>query len=545
MSKPYSLLLAAVAGLACLTAPRGRAAAQPDGGGQTPPLFDTAAACISCHTGLVTERGEDISFGPQWRPSMMANSARDPYWQAGVRRELIDHPGAAALIEDECSACHMPMARYASKVAGHEGVVFAHLPAVGATAPAARLAVDGVSCTACHQIDAQRLGERSSFTGGFHVDPATPAGARRIFGPFEVDAGRTRLMRSASGFVPTPAAHVAGSELCATCHTLITQALGPDGQVVGELPEQVPYLEWRHSSYRDTNSCQSCHMPEVDHAVPVTPVWGQPRERVSRHTFQGGNGFMMRLLARYRAELGVQALPQELDAAAARTDAHLQSEAARVSIARAQLAGEGLFAEVAVENLAGHKLPTAYPSRRAWLHLTVRDARGAVVFESGRLERSGRIVGNDNDDDPLRVEPHHAEIRSAADVQVYESVMADLRGAVTTGLLSAVRYVKDNRVLPHGFDKRTAPADVAVHGAAVEDDDFVGGADRVRYAIAVPAGGGPFRVDVELLYQPIAYRWAQNLRAVDADETRRFVTYYDSMSSSSALVLARDGITVR
>ena len=120
-------LVALVAGAAAALAmsPRTHAQSPP------PQLFDTAGSCIACHTGLLTPRGEDVSFGSQWRGSMMANSARDPYWQAAVRREVIEHPSAQALIEDECSACHMPMARYSSKVAGHEGQVFAHLPVGG------------------------------------------------------------------------------------------------------------------------------------------------------------------------------------------------------------------------------------------------------------------------------------------------------------------------------------------------------------------------------------------------------------------------------
>ena len=35
---------------------------------------------------------------------------------------------------------------------------------------------------------------------------------------------------------------------------------------------------------------------------------GQPRAGVSRHTFVGGNFFMLRMLNRYRAELGVVAV---------------------------------------------------------------------------------------------------------------------------------------------------------------------------------------------------------------------------------------------
>ena len=39
---------------------------------------------------------------------MKANAARDPYWQAAARREMLEHPTAAAAIQGECSKCHMP-----------------------------------------------------------------------------------------------------------------------------------------------------------------------------------------------------------------------------------------------------------------------------------------------------------------------------------------------------------------------------------------------------------------------------------------------------
>src|SRR5262245_28931201 len=81
-------------------------------------LFQTSDRCFACHNGLSTAAGEDVSIGFGWRPTMMANSARDPYWQAGVRRESIDHPKAQKEIEDECSKCHMPMARYQSRYEG-------------------------------------------------------------------------------------------------------------------------------------------------------------------------------------------------------------------------------------------------------------------------------------------------------------------------------------------------------------------------------------------------------------------------------------------
>jgi hypothetical protein len=249
---------------------------------------------------------------------------------------------------------------------------------------------------------------------------------------------------------------------------------------------------------------------------------------------------MLRILNRYRGELGVTALPQELDAAIGETQRYLATKAAGVAIVAAARTGSRLDLEVAITSITGHKLPTAYPSRRAWLHVVVTDAAGAVVFESGAVRPDGSIVGNDNDADGARFEPHYAEVTSGDEVQIYESIMVDRADAVTTGLLRGVRYVKDNRLLPRGFDKSTAPAEVAVHGGAVADADFVAGGDRVRYrAELAAAASGPLHVVVELLYQSIGYRWAENLRGYDSYETQRFVRFYGDNAAASASLLAR------
>jgi hypothetical protein len=506
-------------------------------------MFAISDDCLACHNGLRTQEGEDVSIGIAWRASIMANSSRDPYWQAGVRREVMDHPAAAQAIEDECAICHMPMSRTKASAAGHEGRIFAHLPIGAPATEDARLAADGVSCTLCHQIGPERLGTRESFTGGFVISPPAPGGERRMFGPFAIDAGRTHVMRSATGMMPAEAAHIRASELCATCHTLYTQAIGPKGEVLGELPEQVPYLEWRHSAFREERSCQSCHMPAVAAPTPISSVLGVGREGLARHTFLGGNFFMLRMLNRYRGELGVAALPQELDAAAHATIAQLEQDTATVSVVRAESIGDRLEVDVQVQNMTGHKLPTAYPSRRAWLHLTVRDRDDDTFFSSGAIEPTGLIQGNDNDTDPTRVEPHHTEIRTEHEVQIYESVMHDVNGRITTGLLQGTGYTKDNRLLPRGFDKATAAPDIAVMGAARDDENFTDGSDRVRYSVDTAGREGPFRVEVILRYQPISFRWAQNLKAYDAIETRRFVTWFDAMSSGSSTVLAQTTVS--
>jgi hypothetical protein len=175
----------------------------------------------------------------------------------------------------------------------------------------------------------------------------------------------------------------------------------------------------------------------------------------------------------------------------------------------------------------------------------VRDGGGRAVFESGRVEPSGAIDGNDNDADEARFEPHYTEIRRADEVQIYEAIMGDPQGTPTTGLLTAIGYLKDNRLLPAGFDKVTAEPDIRVAGAALSDTDFTGGGDRVRYSVEVGGRTGPFEVAVELRFQVIAYRWAENLKPYDADEPRRFVRYYESMSAASSEQLAHTTATVR
>jgi hypothetical protein len=488
--------------------------------------FVPAAQCIACHVQLTAPTGEDISIGFDWRATMMANSARDPYWQAAI--------------EDTCSTCHMPMARFDAAAAGGRGQVFANL---ARAAPQHELAADGVSCTVCHQISAENLGEHASFDGGFAIEAV--GDSRVAFGPHDVDAGRKALMHSAATFEPSLGTHIQRSELCATCHTLFTTALDDAGEAIGTLPEQVPYQEWLHSDYRATNSCQSCHMPEVAAETPITSVLGQPRPNVSRHTFLGGNAFMLDILRRNRGELGVTALPQELEAAAAETRHFLGTRAATLAIATAQRTADGLELVLDITSTTGHKLPTAYPSRRAWLHVVVRDASGRTVFESGAVRPDGSIAGNDNDADAERFEPHYEIVTAPDEVQIYEAIIVDSRDAVTTGLIRGVRFVKDNRLLPRGFDKMTAEPDVAVRGVAADDADFVGGSDRVRYRFALGAdGAAPLTVEAELLYQSIAYRWAENLRSYAAEETQRFGRYYAENAAASATPIATATATV-
>lgn len=500
-------------------------------------LFTHSDNCLACHNNLTTPAGEDVSIGTAWRSTIMANAARDPYFYASVRRETLDHPTHASDIQNECSACHVPIAHQAARTLGRRVTVLADPERPDPDAHD-RLARDSVSCTVCHRIASDGLGTSSSFNGNFRLSPSRDDGVREVFGPFAVDKGRRTIMRSTTGFEQVEAAHVRQSALCATCHTLITSAIGSDGQVIGSLPEQMNYQEWRHSDFfREGKSCQSCHMPRADGPLRVSSVLGETRDGLSRHAFVGGNALMLRMLNRFRDALGVEAPPTELEATARRTEEQLRRDTATLDVSPPRMLGGTIEFDVAVRNLTGHKFPTGYPARRTWLHVRLVGDDGQTWFESGALGADGAIAGNAADADANTFEPHYDVIDQPDQVQIYESILGDARSRPTTGLLSAVRYLKDNRLLPRGFDKGTADPQIAVSGAAAADATFAGGDDRVRYRLSV--GGRRWtRLDVELIYQPIGYRWAHNLTAYDARETSAFVRYFRAMERSTATIVA-------
>ncbi len=505
--------------------------------------FRSSDRCIACHVGMKTTTGEDYSIGYDWRASLMANSSRDPYWQGSIRRETMEHPEAKQHIENECSFCHMAPIRLQDRDAGRDTDVFARFPfqtVKDKSSDDRRLAQDGVTCSVCHQIEKDGLGTDATFNGNVVVAKAVREDERPEYGPYDPDHGHQTLMHSSTaGYLPVHSDHMRQSELCASCHTLYTDPITGDGQKLPRFPEQMPYQEWVHSDYKGKQTCQQCHMPEVKEPTTVTALYGPIREGARRHVFVGSNFVMAGMLEDHRDELAVAALPEELKAAQARTREFLQTQSARVAIDHVEATSHGVAFEVVAQNLTGHKLPTAFPSRRAWLHVLVTDANGSVVFESGKLKPDGSIEGNDNDEDPTRFEPHYRKITKPDQVEIYEPILLDARGKVTTGITAAAVYGKDNRLLPAGFDKATADGDIHVVGDAAEDPGFTDRGSRVKYVVPAGSASGPLKIVAELWYQPIGYRWAHNLAPYQASEPQRMVKYFESAAPTSGIVLAR------
>ncbi len=504
--------------------------------------FVGSGRCGVCHELLTDGRGNDMSITGHWRATMMANAAKDPLWQAKVSSEVSRNPGLKKVIEEKCTTCHMPMAWTQAYSGGKEQLLLED----GFLNPANRLheaAMDGVSCSLCHQIRDENLGEKESFSGKFVIDTTKKPPDREIYGPYQEPL--VEVMQKGVGYTPVFGSHTNDGALCATCHTLFTPYVDGAGKVAGEFPEQTVYLEWQNSDFGVNSTgrydigenpgagkiCQECHMPHAGeggvYIARWSPAAAEPKDHFSQHHFVGGNVFMLNILQENIASLGLSASTEKFEDTLERTMLQLQHETAELSLAALERKKDELTVVLRVKNLAGHKFPTGIPSRRAWIHLTLADAAGAVVFESGRPLADGRIAANDADEDPGSYEPHYEEISREDQVQIYEGIMHNTDGEVTYTLMRAARFAKDNRLLPQGMDKATVQPVIGVYGNGLADPDFTGGSDRVIYRMKTVGHTGPFTLKARLLFTAVSYPFVRDLkRDRKLPEVKRFLELY-------------------
>ena len=353
--------------------------------------FSGSANCTMCHNGLNDQNGLDVSIETDWSSTMMANSTRDPFWRAKVRAELNRNPQLASVINDKCTRCHAPMANFEARNAS-EPLEILDNGFLNASHPRHDEAMNGVGCTACHQIkNSTDLGTLSRFSGKYEID-----GSKTIYGPYDGLFPNPMIMNT--GYTPTYSPHVKSSKLCATCHNLKTPYVDESGTILSttpesEFPEQMPYTEWEHSSYASTNpkSCQQCHMSRAN-GVPISnrPMWLEGRNDFAIHEFVGANKLMLDVFDKNKQQLGV--LATNFAETIGKTQTMLNS-AASITPVSSSLANNTLNFKLKINSTTGHKLPSAYPSRRVILHVTVKDSQGTVVFESGKVNANGSVVG--------------------------------------------------------------------------------------------------------------------------------------------------------
>jgi hypothetical protein len=494
-------------------------------------IFAGSGVCQKCHgfdtlgVASVDASGNDVNVVDDWRATMMGNSARDPFWRAKVSHEVLLHPQFKNEIEDKCTSCHAPMGHFNAKHIGATHYLMADLLSD-------EIAQDGVSCLGCHMQNQESLGLH--FSGELKFDTFKVA-----YGPYP--APLVSPMLTETGYKPKHSLRSGEGAQCAGCHTLITETIDLQGNITGnKFVEQATYHEWLNSVFNDSVSCQGCHMPSLD-KFPVYIVTGaqtEPRNPFYLHEFVGGNVTMLKLLRDNVESLGLKASPAQFDDVIAKTVNLLQNRTLDLNLKLENWESDTVRFSVKLTNKAGHKFPSGYPSRRAFIEFLVKNENGDTLFISGKTDQDFEVYGQNP-----TYEPHYQIITSENQVQIYELVMGDVNGNVTTVLERAGHPIKDNRLPPAGFTKNHPAYDTTkIAGAALSDTDFNhengtegSGSDVVFYYVPMDISE-PVYVSARVFYQSTPPKWMQEMFAESTPEIDAFRTMFDTADRTPVLI---------
>ncbi|MCO4771788.1 MAG: hypothetical protein KDA24_17285 [Deltaproteobacteria bacterium] len=332
------LVLALLAGVGCPTT------APPD---DFPPIIDPlsrpaeptlavssfmpSSECADCHPDHVD----------RWSTSSHAYAMVDPVFRALVEVRRADHDGAQ---DTFCLQCHTAIGtRGGEIVPGFDW---------DALSPVVQ---EGVTCEACHKVAAL---ERT-WNSGHVLDEGGP-----MYGPLQ-DPEASALHEFAYSDLHTQSA------FCAGCHEVVEL----DG-----LPLERPYSEWLESPAADAGqTCQDCHMPSYEGPAAE----GGPPRTLHDHRFVGIDVPLAPGFATEGQIAEVRARILELIDGSASLELRAEPVAA----------GQTVNLVATVHNhIDGHNLPTGSTFiRQMWLELEVRDADGAVVFQTGHLDDNGDL----------------------------------------------------------------------------------------------------------------------------------------------------------
>jgi len=488
-------------------------------------LFPTSSLCEGCHGSdeeafaMVTADGEDVNMYDQWQTSIMALGAKDPYWRAKMRHEAIVHPGHAADIETTCTRCHAPLGHYQAL---HEGYTHYTLDSVLIDT----IGLDGISCHACHQQLPDQLGELNNGLMNFDSNKVA-------FGPYPFPFGAPMIQFA--GVTPLYSEHINESGICASCHTLIVSPFDTEGNPTGEsYVEQATYHEYLNSSYPAQDvSCQSCHMPQIEDSIIISDnyLFLQKRHPYGLHTLVGGNSFMLEMMKEYKSLLGIDAPDENFDSTIVRTNRLLQEQTLDINLSEIEIDADTAYYRLELTNKAGHKFPSGFGSRRAYVEFIARTPLGDTLFHSGKRDEDGFLIGHD----PV-FEPHHQVIRSEDQIQIYQIVSADTDGDPTTVLERAYSTPKDNRLPPLGFSINHPVYDTTrIEGNALNDPDFnqaAGiegtGSDILYFHIPRDGFEGIIEIEVMVYYESAPRRWLLELFDQNALEINSFKAMYEA-----------------
>ncbi|MEP7264607.1 MAG: T9SS type A sorting domain-containing protein [Bacteroidota bacterium] len=498
--------------------------------------FHHPVVCQGCHgfdsLGLanIDANGHDVNLYDDWSTSMMALSAKDPFWKAKVTHEMQVNPAHANELQTLCTSCHAPMGHYTAKYHGEPFYTLAdlYIDTIG---------LAGVACMGCHSIGSDGLG--SMFSGNIPYDTNKIA-----YGPF--DNPMLGPMQLYAGLTPTKADHVSEGRMCSSCHTLINQSVDLSGNPTGtSFIEQATFHEWENSNYPASEIvCQSCHMPQINDPIKIangyTALPG--RSPFNLHSFAGANSFMVNLIKTNKNSLEITASDADFDSTLVAINKQLTQNSVNLTLQLESITSDTAYINVSLLNKAGHKFPTGYPSRRAVLQLLITKANGDTLFASGTFDSSMEVNGINT---PF--EPHYNFITDPLQVQIYEMVMGDVNGDKTTVLERGYSSLKDNRIPPAGFSTSFANYDTClIIGDALTDADFNhinsvegSGTDVVHYHIPMNGYNGSINVTGSLYYQTLPQSFLAEMINYQSAEIDSFMQYYNA-ADKSVILTGRD-----
>ncbi len=282
--------------------------------------------------------------------------------------------------------------------------------------------------------------------------------------------------------------------------------------------------------------------------LPDKDIELTPREHYARHALHGLNLFVNEMFQQFPLLLGVRQIdymgatttqPGLITAAESMTRmAKHDTAAIEISDLEIEPQSGRVEARVRVTNKTGHYLPSGVGFRRLFIELTVTDRDGKLLWASGRSNALGVILDGTTDR-PLATEygtgqtgfqPHHQRITRGDQVQIYQELIRDSAGRLTTSFMRRVKPLKDNRLRPKGFDPKVFLRDPSpfiqilgeIDGAEERSDPHYSdpkltGSDEITYAFTLaPAEAGRIaHVQARVLSQSIPPYYLQQ-RFADA-----------------------------
>jgi Flp pilus assembly protein TadD len=357
----------------------GNIALQGDGFIQ-PGAFPSAEYCGTCHQEAYA----------QWRQALHSNSFRMPFYRTSVNLLIRDKTRGIAYAR-HCDSCHNPVAVLGGGLTEDSRLDRSAIDS------------DGITCSTCHSV--QKL---SSTNGNAGLEMGVPAvmvdeKGNRI--PGEVSFAQIlRHPERHSKAVMNDILHT--PEFCAACHKANLPAPLNEYKFIRAF---TAYDEWQTSKFSQRNpltfytadfaSCQGCHMKR---AAITLPEYGAKHGTFVSHRWLAGNtavpfyyGFDGQLkktieFLRSGNYLNVDIFGlKNVSPASASSPIAAPLGSASVTLRP----DETVEASVVIQNKAiGHSLiPEVRDLYEAWVSFKVRDASGAVIYQSGYLNPDGTL----------------------------------------------------------------------------------------------------------------------------------------------------------